>query len=74
METLSATKVSALQPSDGTRDTQAKVFKALAQVFASELDAVVFGIDYRLAPEHPFPKPLDDCTDALQWVRKLCKL
>ncbi|VUC23414.1 unnamed protein product [Clonostachys rosea] len=40
----------------------------LAQVFASELDAVVFGIDYRLAPEHPFPKPLDDCTDALQWV------
>ncbi|CAH0020336.1 unnamed protein product [Clonostachys rhizophaga] len=42
--------------------------EALAQVFASELDAVVFGIDYRLAPEHPFPKPLDDCTDALQWV------
>ncbi|CAG9998470.1 unnamed protein product [Clonostachys byssicola] len=42
--------------------------EALAQVFASELDAVVFGIDYRLAPEHPFPKPLDDCSDALQWV------
>lgn len=39
-----------------------------ARIFASELDAVVFGIDYRLAPEHPFPAPLDDCNDALDWV------
>ncbi|KAI7972798.1 hypothetical protein EIK77_003944 [Talaromyces pinophilus] len=45
-----------------------KDFKALSKAFASELDAVVFGIDYRLAPENPLPTPLDDCSDALQWV------
>jgi acetyl esterase/lipase len=34
---------------------------------AAELDIVVASVEYRLAPEHPYPTPLEDCYDGLRW-------
>jgi acetyl esterase/lipase len=36
---------------------------------AAENGIVVVSANYRLAPEWPFPAPLDDCLAVLQWMR-----
>jgi acetyl esterase/lipase len=44
---------------------------ALCHRFARELGVAVAAVDYRLAPEHPYPAPLEDCYSALTWLSGL---
>ena len=43
----------------------------LCRRFVRELGATVASVNYRLAPEHPYPAPVEDCYSALSWLTRL---
>jgi acetyl esterase len=47
-----------------------EVYDVITRRLANAANATVVSVDYRLAPEHPYPNPLDDCWTALEWVTK----
>jgi len=50
---------------------RAKQDDAMCRRFVRELGITVASVEYRLAPEHPFPAPLEDCYSALTWLTGL---
>lgn len=45
-----------------------EAYDPLCRALANRSGAAVLSVDYRLAPETPFPGPLEDCEAALAWL------
>ena len=72
------------RPQDGQRNTAALLYlhgggfitgsaasyHANCARYASELGLLVVNVEYRLAPQTPFPGPLEDAYAALKWVKE----
>ena len=42
----------------------------VASMICERVDAIVVSVEYRLAPEHPYPAPVEDCYAGLAWMAR----
>src|SRR5688572_14958603 len=52
----------------GFRIGSLRAYRPFASQLAVALDTPLLAIEYRLAPEHPFPAGLEDCVAAYAWL------
>lgn len=48
----------------------ARSHRPITSTLARQIGCRVFSLDYRLAPEYPFPAAVDDAANAYQWLLK----
>ena len=67
-EMLAATVVVLYLHGGGYLFGSPKTHRQVLIAMAKAIDGPCYGLDYRLAPEHPFPAPLEDATAAYRWL------
>ncbi len=46
---------------------------AYCRELCRQVDCVIVSVEYRLAPQHPYPAAVDDCYTALSWLEASCQ-